>query len=102
MSDSQNANITHNEELIVKPPPKYQVVFFNDDFTPFDFVISVLMNVFNKTLEQASSIAQNVHDNGTAVAGTYTREVAETKTEMSLVFARQYEFPLKIEIVKNE
>lgn len=102
MSESQNENVTHNEELIVKPPPKYQVVFFNDDFTPFDFVIAVLINFFNKTLEEAESLAKTVHEKGSSVVGTYTREVAETKTEMCIFFSRQNEFPLKVEIIKNE
>ena len=63
----------------VKPPPMYKVVLLNDDFTPMDFVVLVLTRLFNKSLDEAEAIMMDVHEKGKGVAGSYTREIAETR-----------------------
>jgi len=82
------ANVTY--------PNRYNVIFWNDDFTPMDFVIQLLVEVFNKSLEQASNITMEIHNNGKAVAGTYSKEIAEQKTHESSVITRHSGHPLSI------
>lgn len=101
MSDMQNEKVVEKEAVITKPPPKYKVMFFNDDFTPFDFVIAVLIKLFNKTQEEAISIAQKIHEQGSSVVGVYTREIAETKTDHATHVSQKSGFPLKIEVHKE-
>lgn len=80
----------------VRPPSMFNVVFHNDDFTTVEFVISVLITVFNKGVEEAVLVTKNVHEQGKGVAGQYTKEVAETKQIMAMDHAKAHEFPLKI------
>lgn len=82
----------------VKPPKMYAVIIHNDDFTTFEFVIECLMSVFNKSEAEASKIAMSVHQEGKAIIGTYTLEIAETKQTIALKFAEMEEHPLKIEL----
>lgn len=77
-------------------PNRYNVVFWNDDFTPMDFVIQLLVEVFNKSLDQASDITMEIHNNGKAVAGTYSKEIAEQKTHEASVITRHSGHPLNI------
>ena len=85
----------------VEPPKMWNVVMYNDDYTPFDFVIGCLMYVFSKSESQASKIARDIHEKGRGVVGQFTREVAETKQAMAQAFAIQEEHPLKIEIEQS-
>ncbi len=79
----------------VKEPPMYRVLLHNDDYTTMEFVVELLMHIFNKSLEEATRIMLNVHRNGTGVCGMYTYEVAETKVEMVHQMAKERGFPLK-------
>lgn len=85
--------ITTTKEKI-KVPSLWQVVLYNDDFTPIDFVIKILQLVFHKSLDEAASIAGFVHEKGRAVVGTYTREIAETKVDRTMGYAVANEHPL--------
>ncbi|SLM29132.1 ATP-dependent Clp protease adapter protein ClpS [Desulfamplus magnetovallimortis] len=76
-------------------PPMYKVILLNDDYTTMDFVVEILMAVFGKSLEDATRIMLNVHEQGRGVCGIYTRDVAETKVHTVHVLAREREFPLK-------
>ncbi len=79
----------------VKEPPMYRVLLHNDDYTTMDFVVEVLMHVFNKPFEEAARIMLNVHRSGIGVCGVYTYEVAETKIETVHLLAREKGFPLR-------
>lgn len=79
----------------VARPSLYKVVLLNDDFTPMEFVISVLKKFFNKSDGEAQRIMMQVHQDGAAIAGVYTFEVAETKVYMVNEFSRRHKFPLK-------
>lgn len=72
----------------IKYPSRYNVVFFNDDFTPIEFVIQLLIEVFGKNIETAKKITMDVHNDGRAIAGTYSYEIAEQKVSESLVICR--------------
>lgn len=79
-------------------PPYFKVVMLNDDYTPMDFVVSVLKTIFRKAHEEAVSIMLEIHQKGEAVCGIYTRDVAETKAEEALMFARRNEHPLQCRV----
>ncbi len=83
------------EELDIKEPSKYKVLLLNDDYSTMDFVIEVLIKVFRKTLDQASSIMLEVHNNKKAVCGIYSKEIASTKVMQVKTMARSAGFPLK-------
>ena len=78
-----------------KEPPMYQVLLHNDDYTTMNFVVELLMVVFNKTLQEATQIMLNVHQAGVGICGVYTYEVAETKVETVHHLSRDRGFPLK-------
>ncbi len=82
-------------------PPMWHVIFLNDDFTPMDFVIEILIGVFNHSEAEATEIMLQVHHEGHAIAGTYVWEVAETKADQTMMIAQTQEYPLKV-IIKPE
>lgn len=78
----------------VKEPPMYQVVLLNDDFTPMDYVVMVLMEFFAMTNERATKVMMQVHMSGKGICGVYTREIAETKVAQVNAHARTNDYPL--------
>ncbi len=78
----------------VKRPPMYRVVLLNDDFTPMDFVVDVLENIFGKDRTRAVRIMLEVHTKGKGVCGVYTFEIAETKVAQVNGYSRQHQHPL--------
>ncbi len=79
----------------IKKPPMYKVVLLNDDYTPMEFVIDVLRKFFGLAHDQATRIMLHVHTRGRGVAGIYTHEIAETKVNLVIDYARQNEHPLQ-------
>ncbi len=77
-----------------KRPRRYRVLLHNDDFTTMEFVVQLLMDLFNKSHTEATQIMLSVHFKGHGVCGTYTREVAETKVHQVIERARAAGFPL--------
>lgn len=77
-----------------KLPPRYKVLLLNDDFTPMDFVIEILVRIYNKTPEDAEKIMLEVHTKGKAVAGIYYIDVASTKIRQTIEYATSSGFPL--------
>ena len=92
--------ITDKKTTIVEPP-MYKVLLINDDYTPMDFVVEILMTVFNKSLEVASQIMMNVHKQGRGICGVYTYEIAETKTETVHRLAEENGYPLRSTMEKD-
>ena len=76
-------------------PSKFRVVLHNDDKTTFDFVIYVLEFVFNKSSNESFKLTKYIHINGSATAGIYTHQIAETKAEETIELAKINNFPLK-------
>ena len=81
-------------------PSKYNVIFHNDDFTPMEWVIQLLVEVFDRTLEQAKDITIKIHETGQAVAGTYYYEIAEQKQQETVVVCRHNGHPLKVTLME--
>ncbi len=79
----------------VSPPKDYHVVLLNDDYTDVEFVIAVLEQMFDHTTATATQITSDVHKKGEGIAGTYTKDIAETKSAMVCKAAQSREFPLK-------
>jgi len=73
----------------------FKVLLFNDDFTTMDFVIEVLQRFFDMNRERALQIMLKVHNEGMAVCGVYSRDVAETKVTQVMEFAKQHGHPLR-------
>ncbi len=82
-------------ELEVKEPKKYRVLLLNDDFSTMEFVIEILMGIFKKSQEEAATIMLDVHNNGRAICGIYTHEIAATKAAQVKHNAKKAGFPLK-------
>lgn len=78
-----------------KRPPMYKVILLNDDYTPMDFVVMVLEQVFKKSHHDSMQIMLEVHQKGAGIAGIYTRDVAETKADMVVEYARINDYPLQ-------
>lgn len=79
----------------VDEPSFYKVILLNDDYTTFDFVVSVLTGIFGKSVPEAIAITNDVHRNGNGVCGLYPRDMAETKVEMVAQNSKRAGFPLK-------
>src|SRR5262245_32956827 len=76
-------------------PPMYKVVLLNDDYTPMQFVVTLLETIFQKSPAEAFRIMMHVHVNGRGIAGVYPWEVAETKVDQVAALASEAGFPLK-------
>ncbi|GAB1368694.1 ATP-dependent Clp protease adapter ClpS [Azonexus hydrophilus] len=85
----------------LQPPKMYRVLLLNDDFTPMDFVITVLQRFFSLDTEQATRIMLKVHNEGRAACGVFSRDVAATKVEQVSAFARQHQHPLACLMEEN-
>jgi ATP-dependent Clp protease adaptor protein ClpS len=85
-------------KINITEPKRYKVIFLNDDKTPIEFVIELLISVFRHTEETAKDITLKVHTDGSAVVGVYTFEIAEQKGVEATHVARQAGFPLQIKI----
>lgn len=79
----------------VKVPPMYQVFLLNDDYTPMEFVVSVLQKFFGMGREKATQVMLKVHREGRGVCGVYPRDVAATKVEQVGDYAREHQHPLQ-------
>lgn len=88
-------------EAKTRRPPYFKVILLNDDYTPMDFVVSILKGIFHRNHEEAVSIMLEVHQKGEGVCGVYTRDVAETKAEEVIMIARRREYPLQCRVEKE-
>lgn len=93
-----DSKLSIKEKIIIKKPPMYKVIFFNDDFTPFFFVEKILTVIFSKNEVEAQAIAHKIHSEGSSVIGVYPQEIAQTKQAQTLYNAKQNGFPLRCEI----
>jgi ATP-dependent Clp protease adaptor protein ClpS len=93
--DGQGAVVVERQPAKVVPPPMYQVVMLNDDYTPMEFVVMVLQEYFKRDLETATQIMLKIHHEGRGVCGVYSKDVAATKVELVLAAARRGGHPLQ-------
>jgi ATP-dependent Clp protease adaptor protein ClpS len=96
------ANINPTGDVAIKPsavkpklPEMFKVLLLNDDYTPMEFVVETIQRFFNKTREQATQIMLKVHTEGMGVCGVYPQDIAETKMNQVLLYAKDAGHPLQ-------
>lgn len=82
----------------VEEPKDYNVIMINDDFTSMEFVVQILIDIFHKDPISAEAIMMHVHKNGRAIVGTYSYDIALTKTNAAMTRARNEGFPFRMTI----
>jgi ATP-dependent Clp protease adaptor protein ClpS len=87
-----------DEKVLVKEPSMYKVIMHNDDFTTQEFVMELLMDVFDHNANEASSLMMAVHIKGRAMVGVYQHEIAELKVQISHDRAMSAGHPFKLSI----
>lgn len=97
----QDSAVLAPERAKAKLPRMYKVILFNDDYTTMDFVIEVLRRFFAMNRERAMQIMLKVHNEGSAVCGVYSLDVAETKVVQVSEFAKQHGHPLRCSMEEN-
>ena len=85
----------------MKEPSMYDVIMLNDDVTTMEFVVRVLMRVFHKPEDTAKILMMKIHREGSAVVGAYSKDIAESKAQLTMQLAKAEGFPLKV-IVKEK
>ncbi|MFA6119898.1 MAG: ATP-dependent Clp protease adapter ClpS [Sideroxydans sp.] len=98
---TKQENVSLLERSKTKPPKLYKVVLLNDDYTTMEFVIEVLQTFFSMTTEQATQVMLKVHNEGAAVCGVYSKDIAETKVNQVVSYAIQHGHPLKCHMEEN-
>jgi ATP-dependent Clp protease adaptor protein ClpS len=96
--DKPGLDFLEKDEVKVKRPSMWNIVFYNDDYTPMDFVEFVLKTVFHISTLDALALTLAVHTQGKGIAGSYTFEIAEQKQYEVLLLAKVEEHPLRVEV----
>ncbi|MBO4509247.1 MAG: ATP-dependent Clp protease adaptor ClpS [Spirochaetaceae bacterium] len=92
---ADSALVTEEE---ITAPDSYNVILYNDDYTTKEFVVSLLMGIFNKPETEAVSLMETVHRRGSAVIGVYSFDIAQTLAAAAIQNARNNGFPLRCEL----
>ncbi len=79
-------------------PGMYAVLMLNDDYTPMEFVVEALMKFFGKNRKEATRLMLQVHHVGSAVCGSFTKDLAETKVMQVISWARKHDHPLLCQV----
>ena len=91
-------DLLERDEVKAKRPSMWNIVFYNDDYTPMNFVEFVLKTIFHTSTLDALALTLAVHTQGKGITGTYTFEVAEQKQSEVLLIAKVEEHPLRVEV----
>ena len=97
--DGQTGVVTRTRPR-TKKPSDYKVLMMNDDYSPMEFVVLCLQRFFRMDMEDATRVMLHVHQKGVGVCGLFTYEVAETKVNQVMDFARQNQHPLQCTLEK--
>ncbi len=93
-ANQQQGAAKQQEKQALQPPPMYKVILSNDDYTPMDFVVEVLVKFFRMDEERATDTMLTIHYKGRAICGIFSAEVAETKVVQVNQYAREHQHPL--------
>ncbi len=93
--NNPEGDLAVDEEIRVERPRRYLVVLHNDDYTTMEFVVHVLMKFFHLSETESTQIMLHVHHKGYGIVGSYTRDVAETKSAQVVAYAKEHGHPLK-------
>jgi ATP-dependent Clp protease adaptor protein ClpS len=102
MNNQTEVITSETTQVTNKPPHMWNVIFYNDNKTYYEFVILVLMQLFNKSYDEAVEITNHIHDTGKQVVATYTYEIASSKRDETITLARANGHPLRVEIEAQE
>jgi ATP-dependent Clp protease adaptor protein ClpS len=94
LDDNDDGLAVKDAKPQLEKPPLYKVILLNDDFTPMDFVIEILMGFFSMPEDKATQVMLQIHTQGVGVCGTYTKDVAETKVYIVNEYSREHQHPL--------
>lgn len=95
---SQETATINKSKTKIQEPNEWRVVLVNDEVTPMDFVVAILMGIFNHDIDSANEIMMAVHNTGSGIAGIYTHDIAETKAAEATMIAEENDFPLVVKI----
>lgn len=95
---STKGDTRQQTKIQVREPKRYSVIMHNDDYTPMDFVVQVLIEIFNKRNEEAVMLMMTVHKGGKAVVGTYSYDIAMTKIRMVTALAEEEGYPFRLTV----
>ena len=101
LPQEKEINVKEKVEQDVKEPSKYKVIFMNDNETPMDFVVAILTSVFRHSEQTAQELTMKIHNDGQAVVGVYSFEIAEQKAVEATKLSRENGYPLQIAIDKE-
>jgi len=93
-----DVKIDEKIKIEIKEPGQYKVVFLNDDQTPMDFVVSLLVEVFKHSNQEAQNITLQIHEEGAGIVGIYSFEIAEQKAIEATNVSRENGFPLRVRV----
>lgn len=92
----EKVSVKEKENIKLKEPKGFKVVMYNDDFTPMDFVVNILMSIFQKRYEEAIMLMMAVHKGKKAVVGNYPYDIARSKVDKAMSLARDEGYPFRI------
>ena len=98
--DGPQIGVVEKTRTRTKRPSMYRVLLLNDDYTPMEFVVDILEQIFHKSRDEAVAVMLNVHQSGVGVCGVYSFDVAETKVAQVAMIAREHEHPLQCTMEK--
>lgn len=98
---SKDGTVLETRKAKVKPPPMYKVLLLNDDYTPMEFVVLVLQKFFSMSREKATQVMLKVHREGMGVCGLYPKDIATTKVEQVVSYAKKHQHPLQCVMEEN-
>ena len=90
--------LDQKSKIKIKKPKQCKVIMYNDDYTSMEFVVEVLVQIFNKSMVDAEKIMLDVHKAGKGIAGIYSYDIAMTKTNTALEWAKEEGFPFKLNV----
>lgn len=102
MSTDTDVVIDEKIKKITKEPVNYNVIMLNDDSTPMEWVMGILKQIFKHTDSTAEALTMTIHNDGSAVVGTYKYEIAEQKSIETVNASRNHGFPLQLKIEESE
>jgi len=96
--DQEKIQTSGHSLLTIGEPKQYYVVMHNDEKTPFDFVVDILISLFNHDKDTAAELAHKIHTDGKAIVGMYNLEIAEQKIEETVKASRASNYPLSVSL----
>ena len=98
----EHSQLRERQRTDLREPQRYKVIIYNDDFTTMEFVVTVLVQVFLKSEEEAEALMLQVHHSDKAVVGIYSYDIAVSKARKATEMAREQDYPLRLTVEPEE